>query len=177
MAGADGARSEQRRQLQFDPGRKGERAFGTDQKMREIDVVAPGYERVEIIAADPALYFWKLPFDLVRFAGGNGNKIANKRRRHVDAGLAHAPEMRARAVGENGIDRENVFAGIAVTQRPRTAGIVADHAADGGARGGGNVDRNHRPWGLSARLSSSSTMPGSTRQRRSAASIAMIRLR
>src|SRR5215468_7572814 len=48
--------------------------------------------------------------------------------------------MRARAVGENGIDREHVFAGIAVAQRARAAGIVADHAADGGARGGGNVD-------------------------------------
>src|SRR5262249_11371884 len=109
--------------------------------MREINVVAPGHERVEIVAADPALHFWKLPFDLVRFAGSDGEKIANERRRHVDAGLAHAAEMRARTVGENGIDRENVFAGIAVTQRARAAGIVADHAADGGAGRGGNVDR------------------------------------
>src|SRR4029077_10327883 len=98
MAGADRSRSEQRRQLQFNLGRKRERALGADQKMREIDVVASGHERVEIIAADPALHFRKSPFDLVCFAGGNGKKVANKRRRHVDRSLAHAAEMGARAV-------------------------------------------------------------------------------
>jgi hypothetical protein len=36
---------------------------------------------------------------------------------------------------------------------------------------------NHSPWTLSARLSSSSTMPGSTTQRRLAASISMMRLK
>ena len=49
--------------------------------------------------------------------------------------------MRVRAIGENGIDREHVLARIAVTQRARAAGIVADHAADGGARSGRDVDR------------------------------------
>ena len=36
---------------------------------------------------------------------------------------------------------EHVLAGVAVAQRARAAGIVADHAADGGARGGRDVDR------------------------------------
>jgi hypothetical protein len=36
---------------------------------------------------------------------------------------------------------------------------------------------NHRPCGFSARFSSSSTMPGSTTQRRFGASISMIRFR
>src|SRR3984893_5605927 len=39
------------------------------------------------------------------------------------------------------MDRENVLARIAVTQRARSAGIVADHAADGCARGGRDIDR------------------------------------
>src|SRR5215469_1573201 len=109
--------------------------------MREIDVVASGHQRVEIVAADPALYFWKSSLDLVRLARGDGEEIANQRRRHVDTGVADAAEMRAGAVGEHGIDRNNIFAGIAVTQRASAARIIADHAADRGARGGRNVDR------------------------------------
>jgi hypothetical protein len=49
--------------------------------------------------------------------------------------------MRHRSIRQHRVDREHVFAGIAVTQRARAAGIVAHHAADGGARGGRDVDR------------------------------------
>src|SRR5947209_18758889 len=49
--------------------------------------------------------------------------------------------MRDRSIRQYRIDREEVLAGIAVTQRARAAGIVAHHAADGGARGGRDVDR------------------------------------
>ena len=57
MAGPDGAPAAQQRcELQLDPVGKAERAFGADQDMREVELVAPGHERVEIVAADPALH-------------------------------------------------------------------------------------------------------------------------
>ncbi len=60
---------------------------------------------------------------------------------------------------------------VPVAQRAPAAGVVAGHAADGGARGG----RRHRPGttgrcGFNWRFSSSSTMPGSTRTVRAPAS-------
>ena len=109
--------------------------------MGEIDVVAARHQRIEIIAADTALHFWKAPFDLIGLARRNGEQVAHQIRRHVDPRVADAAEMRARAVGQHGVDRKNVLPRIAVTQRARAAGIVADHAADSGARGGGDIDR------------------------------------
>ncbi len=53
--------------------------------------------------------------------------------------------MRLRAVRQDRVDREHVLARVAVAQRARAAGIVADHAADGGARGGRDVDREPQP--------------------------------
>ena len=74
-------------ELQFDPGRERERAFRADQQMREIDVVAAGDQRVEIIAADAALHFRKAPRDLVGLARGDGEQVAHQSSRHIDTGL------------------------------------------------------------------------------------------
>ncbi len=90
MAGADRAAAEQRREFQFDLGRECERALGADQKMREIDVVAAGDQRIEIVAADAALHFRKPPFDLAGLARGDGEKIAHQSLRHIDPGVADA---------------------------------------------------------------------------------------
>ncbi len=54
---------------------------------------------------------------------------------------ATGPKCAVAAVGQQRVDREHVLARVAVAQRARAAGIVADHAADGGARGGRDVDR------------------------------------
>ena len=78
VAGADGAAAEQRRKFQFDRGRKGERALGADQNMREIDVILAGDDGVEIIAADAALHFREAPLDFAGFARGDGQKIAHQ---------------------------------------------------------------------------------------------------
>ena len=102
--------------------------------MREIDVVSSRHQRVKIIAADAALHFRKAPLDLAGLARGDGKEIADQRLRHIHAGIAEPAEMRVRAVGQHSIDRQHVLARIAVAQRARAAGIVADHAADGGAR-------------------------------------------
>ena len=148
VAGAHRAAAEQRRELQLDLGRERQRAFGADEEMRQIDVVAARHQRIEIVAADAALHFWKAPLDLAGLARGDGEQVAHQIRRHVDAGVADAAEMRARAVGQHGVDRQHVLARIAVTQRARAAGIVADHAADGGARRGRDIDRKPQPGGF-----------------------------
>ena len=75
MHGADRAAAEQRRQLQFDAGRKAERAFGADQNMREVDVVLARHQRVEIVAADAALHFGKARGDFVGFARADGEQV------------------------------------------------------------------------------------------------------
>jgi hypothetical protein len=49
--------------------------------------------------------------------------------------------MQGRAVRKRRIHRARVVAHGAISERPPAAGIVAGHAADGGARGGGDVDR------------------------------------
>ena len=140
MAGAERAAAEERRELQFDVRRERQRAFRADEEVREIDVVAAGHERVEIVAADAALHFRKTPLDLGGLACRDGEKVALQRLRDIDFAVAQSAEMRVRAVGEHGLDGDDILARIAVTQRARAAGIVADHAADGGARRGRDID-------------------------------------
>ena len=146
MAGADRAPAEQRRQFQLDPGREAERALRPDQDMCEIERVAAGQERIEIVAADAALHFRKARFDFARLARADREQIARdaaqrRSRRQIGQVGTDGAEMRLRSVGEDRVDRQHVLARIAVAQRARAAGIVAGHAADGGARGGGDIDR------------------------------------
>ena len=143
MAGANGAATEQRRQLQFDAGREGERALAADQHVREVDVVLSGRQRVEIVAADAPLHLREARRDLVLLACTDGQQIARQRPdrfRRVGGG-ADTAEMRLGAIGEDGVDRHDVVAHRAVAQRAAATGVVAGHAADGGARGGRDVDR------------------------------------
>ena len=53
--------------------------------------------------------------------------------------------MRERAVGQQRVEREHVVARGAVAHRAAAAGIVTDHAANRGARGGGDIDRKPQP--------------------------------
>src|ERR1700693_6317511 len=52
------------------------------------------------------------------------------------------------AAAQDGVDRQDVVAGDAVAQRTRAAGIIARHAADGGARSRRDIDREPQPMGL-----------------------------
>jgi len=79
MAGAHRAGAEQRRELELDAGRERERALGADEKMRKIEIVAAGHQRVEIVAADPALQLGETRFDLVRFPRRQRQEIARER--------------------------------------------------------------------------------------------------
>src|SRR5258705_11315402 len=49
--------------------------------------------------------------------------------------------MQFAAVRQDRIDGNDVLSSVAVAERTRAAGVVAGHAADGGARGSRDVDR------------------------------------
>ena len=79
MAGAHRACAEQGRKLELDAGGERERALGADEKMRKIEIVAAGHQRVEIVAADPALELGETRFDLVRFPRREHQEIPRER--------------------------------------------------------------------------------------------------
>ena len=114
--------------------------------MREVEVVASGQQRIEIVAADAALHLREARRDFVGFARADREQIAGEREhRRMTAEIppdrATPDPNFAPAIGEDRIDRNDVFARVAVAQRARAAGIVAGHAADGGARRGRDIDR------------------------------------
>ena len=63
-------------------------------------------------------------------------------------GVVERPEVCGCAVGQQGIDGEDVVAHDAVADRARAAGIVAGHAADRGPARGRDVDRKPQAGGL-----------------------------
>jgi len=145
VADAEHSVADHRPQLEFDLGGEGERAFRADQKMGHVVRRIARNESIEIVAADPALHFRKPVGDLGRLALAECQHVAKQRggfgRFHSRKVARHLCEMQPRAVGQSSIDRNRVVAHGAVSERPPAAGIVAGHAADGGARGGGDVDR------------------------------------
>ena len=177
MADAERALAEHGPELELDRGRIGERAFRADEDMGEVVRGRVRQERVEIVAADAALHLGKARRDLVGLALADGEKpldelgLLRVRARVRAPPAATGPKCIALAIGEHGVDRDDIVAHRAVAQRAAAAGVVARHAADRGARGGRDVDREPEPMRASrSRLSSSSTMPGSTTQRRAATS-------
>ena len=133
-------------QFQLDLGGEGQRAFGADQKMRHIVGRVARHQRIEIVAADAALHFRKSLGDFLGLALAQRQHVAKQSRSHL-AGVGareiarDLAEMQRRAVGERRLHRARVVAHGAISERTPAAGIVAGHAADGGARGGGDVDR------------------------------------
>ena len=138
--------ADHRPQLQLDLGGEGEGAFRADQQMRHVVGRIARHQRIEIVAADAALYFWKPRRDLVGLAGSEIEHVAKQGAGAVpgfEIGeiARHLAEAAQSAVGEGGLHRQRVVAHGAVAQAAAAAGIVAGHAANGGARGRGNVDR------------------------------------
>src|SRR5882757_6622280 len=79
MTGTDRALAEQRRELQFDAGRKRERALRAEQDVREIVPRRIRRKGIKIIAADPALYFGKARLDLVGLAQADVEQVGRER--------------------------------------------------------------------------------------------------
>ena len=184
MAGADRAAAEQRPQLHFDRGRERERALGADQDVREIDVVLARAPARRDCSRRPGAAPWETAprsrrprarrARADRRASGRSAEFAGTSDRSAPTGpkCARVPSASMR------VDREDVVAHGAVAQRacrrrncwPAMPPMVAREAVE-------ISTGNHRPCGLSARLRSSSTMPGSTVQRRPATSRSRMRLR
>ena len=112
--------------------------------MCEIDVVLERHQRIEIVAADAALHFRETRGDFAGLARADGQQVFHQRpqrRRHVGQIAADAAEMRERAVRQYRFDCDHIVAHGAVAHRTAAAGIIASHAADGGARGRRDIDR------------------------------------
>ena len=140
-----------------------------------------GHQRVEIVAADAALHLGKARGDLVGLARADGEQVLGERpqrRRHVVEVAADAAEMRERAVGQHRVDRRSrcrAWCRSACERPPQELlpampPMVAREAVE-------MSTGNHRPCGLSWRLRSSSTMPGSTVQRARLTSRSRMRVR
>ena len=118
--------------------------------MRHVVRSIARHQRVEIVAADAALHLRKSLGDLGGLALAEIEHVAEQRkpaigRIHARQIARHLAEMQQRAVSQRRIHRQRVVAHGAVAQRTSAAGIVAGHAADGGARGGRDVDRKPQP--------------------------------
>ena len=125
MADADGAAAEQRPELQFDRGRKGERAFRADQNMREIDAgssrdrarrdcsrrrgAAPSESAPRSRRPRAAPMREQVVGAAIRIARPSAHRLDRPRPRR------NAP----RAVGQDRVDRQHVVAHGAVAQRAR----------------------------------------------------------
>ena len=68
MADAQHLVADHRPQLQFDLGGEGQRAFRADQQMRQVVRRIARHQRIEIVAADPALHLWESLGDFGRLA-------------------------------------------------------------------------------------------------------------
>ncbi|KNX42614.1 hypothetical protein ROTO_09160 [Roseovarius tolerans] len=126
-------------ELDLDGGGGGERPLRADQQMGEVDGRVAGHQRVDIVAANAALHLRETGSDLIGFARAQIEHLPKQ-------GFGHAvarpgAEIERRPIGEIALDSGDIIPRRAIAQRARAAGIVADHAADRGARGGGDVDR------------------------------------
>ena len=146
MADAEHLVANHRPQLQLDLGGEGECALRPDQKMRHVVRRIARHQRVQIVAADAALHLGESRCDLGCFAGAERQQI-DKQVKFAGPAVQiceivqHLAEMQHPAIRQCRIHRQRIVAHGAVTQRASAAGIVAGHAADGGARGGGDIDR------------------------------------
>jgi len=150
--------------------------------MRQVVRSVARHQRVEIVAADPALHLGNFsPISAASrpprssMSRNNASPLSDEftraRSRGTSPKCSRVPSASAASI------EVRVVAHGAVSERTAAAGIVAGHAADGGARRGGDVDRKPQPVLLSWRLRSSSTMPGSTTQLRFSTSSERMRFR
>ncbi len=155
MADAEHLVADQRPQLQFDLGGEGQRAFGAHQDMGHVVLRPIGDQGVEIVAADAALHFRETFGDFAGFAVTQRQQVAKQRDLRI-IGIQprnvarHVAKLQHLSIGKRGLQREGVVAHGAVAQRPAAAGIVAGHAADGGA--GRRRDIHRKPQAVPLEL-------------------------
>ena len=137
----------QRRELQSDAFRERQRAFRTDQQVREIVLQrlrrAAGLNHVQVVTLNAAQDLGPVRIDLGGFAAHHGVNFLHQRAisRRSAGQLAAGAEMELVSACEPGVDAEHVMHHVAVANGACAAGIVAGHAADGRLRGSRHVHR------------------------------------
>ena len=145
----------QARQFQGDAGGGRQRALRADEEMGEVRPRLD--QRIEIVAADPALHARVHAQDLVALGFGQGphggGELAGPPRagdaRRLVAGETEAEGL---AVMEQSFKPEHVVAHLAEAQGAGAAGIVAGHAPDGAAGSGGGFHGKEPAVGLHPRV-------------------------
>ena len=136
-----------RRELQRDALRERQRAFRTDQQVREIVLQrlrrAAGLNHVQVVTLNAAQNLGPACVDLARFAPHDGMNFFHQRAisRRSAGQLAAGAEMELVSACEPGVDTEHVMHHVAVANGACAAGIVAGHAADGRLRGSRHIHR------------------------------------
>ncbi len=138
----------QRRELERQVLRVGQRAFGADQQVRQVHaavgrvgLLALVVEDVEVVARDATHHLGPVRGDLARGAG-----VPARAHELRDVGRAHAhradrAELHQFAIGQPGTRAQHVVHHVAVGDGARAAGVVARHAAQRGLRAGRHIHR------------------------------------
>ena len=147
VAHAEHAVGRDRRERELDRGGAGERAFGADQEVAQVDWLVGG-ERVDVVAADPALELREALRDLRRVLAPEREEVPGQ---HAERGVfgeqigRHEAESGARPARQDGVDGEHVCAHRAVADRTGAATVVAGHAADRRPAARRDVHREVKP--------------------------------
>jgi hypothetical protein len=150
VADSEHAVRRDRLKVELDLGEEGERSLRAHQQVRHV--VAFRVDAVDVVAAHPAQQLWKASLDL----GGLTRTETAHALHQVQVTVArgtrievsgHIGETGAAAVREQRMDGVHVVHHVAVADGAGTAGVVTRHAADGGAIGGGHVDREEQTVG------------------------------
>ncbi len=120
-----------------------QRAFAAHEELGEV--LPLGREAVEVVAGHPPRHLREPGLDLVLLPLPEGGRLPGQRADRRVRDLRRRPEAPARAVGEAGVDRRDAVDHVAVGHRPRAAGVVAGHAAEGRLRRGRHVHGKPEP--------------------------------
>ena len=132
-----------------------ERALRAAQQAVEVEVAVLGAQVRQVVAGQAAVERREGGLDQLALGvddlpggavGRAGDVVARAERRERIVGQRAADQ--ALAAEQHGLELEHVVAGLAVLAAALAAGVGGDHAADGGAVGGGEVRREEEPVGL-----------------------------
>ena len=146
---AERAMRRQRRELQRERARPGQRALAADQQVRPVHatvgrvrIIALRLEDVDVVAADATHHFGNALANFIALAFANRTAVRQKLActRRCCSRFADCVETRFGSVDQQRIDRGHVVHHVAVANRARAAGIIAGHAAERGLRRRADID-------------------------------------
>lgn len=141
-----------RQKIDLDLRDHGQRAFRSAQNGVEVEATILAPQMLQIIArhiaveigenlVDQRPLLGRDAFDgAIDLTDSTGLRLSLRQRRSVERA---GPQFLA--IGQDDMQPQNVIAGLAIKARPLPACIGADHAANGGAVGGGKLRCENRP--------------------------------